>query len=522
MRLLDPAAPERAADLIPDGATVAVSGNGAQLVAETLLGGVERAFLHSGRPRDLTLFYPALPGRWTGSGIDHLAHPGLVRAVVASCFRIWDLHRMADLVQADRIEAHCLPMGVGFQLLRAAAAGQPGILSRVGLDTFVDPGPGGGSAFNRVRPSRTWVSRVDVDGEPHLYYRSPPVDVAILKATAADREGNLSLAGEPIRQAALDMAMAARARGGRVLAEARYLVRSGSLAPDRIAVPGFLVDAVLPQADPAPPPDPAMSGDWQVEASSVALPLSVRKVMARRIALLFTPGQLVNLGFGLPGLVGDVLAEEGVAEAVRLSVEHGPVGGRPTGKDAFGGAVGPRYLFTSPDTFTLYHGGNLDWAVLGAAEVDGAGNVAVHRFGRAIPGPGGFVDIAASARRLVFAAPLTTGGTVVDLLPEPDVGLRVAREGQVRKFVPHLRERTFSARQALRRGAEVWYVTDRATFRLTADGPLLTEVAPGVDLQRDVLDRMGFQPAVAQPLRQWPACLFRHEPMGLAARWADR
>jgi propionate CoA-transferase len=524
MRILDPDRPQEAASLIPDGAMLTLSGNGRQLVAETILSGIERAYLQAGHPRDLSLYYPALPGTRTGSGVDHLAHPGLVRAVITSAFRVWDLHGMADLVEQGRIEAHCLPMGVGFQLLRAAAAGQPGLLTRVGLDTFLDPGTGGGSAFNEAAPTQTWVQRLSIDGEPYLFYRSPPVDVAILKASAADRDGNLSLRGEPIRQAALDMAMAARARGGRVLAEVRYLVRRGSLAAARVDVPGFLVDAVLPQPGgeegEASDYDARVTGEWAVEPPASPAPLSVRKVMARRIALLLGPGQLINLGYGIPTLVGDVLAEEGVADAVLLSVEHGPIGGRPTAGAAFGASVGPRYLLTSPDTFTLYHARQLDWAVLGAAEVDAEGNTVVHRFGRSMPGPGGFIDITASAPRLVFATTLTTGGTRVCLRPAPETGLVVEAEGRVMKFVPRLAQRTFSAREALRRGAEVWYVTDRATFRLTPDGLSLVEAAPGIDPERDVADHMGFRPTIADDVRRWPSGLFRAEPIGLAARWS--
>lgn len=243
--------------------------------------------------------------------------------------------------------------------------------------------------------------------------------------------------------------------------------------------------------------------------------------MARRIAVLLDRGQLINLGFGIPTLVGDVLAEEGVADAVLLSVEHGPIGGQPTANDTFGAAVGPRYLFTSPDIFTLYHGRQLDWAILGAAEVDAQGNTVVHRFAGAMPGPGGFVDIAASARRLVFATTLTTGGTRIALRSPPGTGLVVEEEGRVTKFVPRLAERTFSAREALRRGAEVWYVTDRATFRLTPQGLTLVEVAPGIDPERDVVARMGFCPQVAPGWQRWPSDLFQAGPIGMAARWSD-
>jgi acyl CoA:acetate/3-ketoacid CoA transferase len=519
MHILDAAQPGEWAVLIPDGATIVLSGNGLQLLPETLLAGLEAAYHQGGHPRDLTVYYPALPGTRTGTGIDHLAHPGLVRSVVTSAFRVWDLHRMADLVEADGVEAHCLPMGIGFQLLRAAAARQPGILSRVGLDTFLDPGAGGGSSFNRVPPTRAWVSRTQVDGEPYLFYRSPEVDVAMVRATAADRDGNLSLAGEPIRHAALDMAMAARSRGGRVLAEVRYIVRRGSLPTRRIDVPGFLVDAVLPVSE-SRSQDASLTGEWAVETPTRATALTPRTVMARRIVMLLRPGQLINLGYGIPTGVGDVLAEEALTDAVLLSVEHGPIGGQPAAGDAFGGATGPRYLLSSPDIFTLYHGPHLDWAILGAAQVDAAGNVVVHRFDRAMPGPGGFLDITSAARRLVFATPLTTGGTRLNLPQRRGAGVSIGQEGTIAKFVPKLKERTFSARQALKRGAEVWYVTDRASFRLTSRGLQLVDVAPGIDPKRDVVDQMGFQPEIAPVLERWPDSLYQEGPMGLAAYWS--
>lgn len=525
MRVLDPDRAEDVADLVPDGATVAVCGNGSALLPDALLAAIERAFLARGRPRDLTLYYPALPGSAAGTGVDRLAHRGLVRAVVASAFRLWQLERMADLVRDDAVEAHCLPMGVAFQLLRAAAARQPGVVTRVGLDTFLDPGADGRTAMNGVAPTRRWVERLTLDGEAHLFYRSPAIDVALLQATAADRDGNLSLRAEPTRQAVLDMAMAAGARRGRVVAQVRYLVRRGSMPARQIDVPGFLVDAVLPMRDgtdgAGPVSDPALSGEWAVEDPGALVPLTPRKAMARRIALLLRPGELVNLGFGLPGLVGDVLAEEGVADRVLLSIEHGPIGGRPTGKGTFGAAVGPRYLLTSPDTFTLYHGGRLDWTILGAAEVDARGDVAVHRFGDAMPGPGGFVDIASSARRIVFATALTTGGARLAVRPPPDPGLVVEVEGRIPKFVPRLSERTFSAREALGRGAEVWYVTERAAFRLEAGGPTLVEIAPGLVPERDVLAPMGFRPRLAPALRRWPSALFESGPIGLARRWSS-
>jgi propionate CoA-transferase len=522
---------EDAARLIPDGATVVLSGNGSLLAPECVLCGVEHSFRTRGVPRELTLYYPVVVGTGPGTGVDRLAHPGLVRAVVASCFDIWGIDRMAALVRTEAIIAHCLPMGVMFQLLHAAADGQPGVLTPVGLDTFVDPavrGTGQNARTRAVEPSL--AERWEVAGRTWLFYRAPRVNAAILRGSVADEDGNVSLYREPIQQAALTMALAARAHGGVVIVQVQAVVRRGSLAPERVTLPGALVDAVV--VDPHQRQsslsefDPRLTGEWAVRPEPASLALTLDKVVARRAALELGPGMLVNLGFGLAALVAQVAAEEGVLEQLVLSVEHGPLGGMPTDTRTFGAAVGPHCVLRSTDVFALYHSGQLDLAILSAAEVDQEGNSNVSRFGDAMPGPGGYIDITGSTPRLVLLSALQAGGARVDVLPagagfpaDEGPGLRVRAHGRVPRFVPAVRERTFSARAALARGAQVAYITDRCTFALTPDGLMLTEVAPGIDPERDVLSLLPFRPAVAPSLRRWPACLFVPGPMGLRRQW---
>jgi propionate CoA-transferase len=519
---LPPERAEEALRLIPDGATVAISGNGSILQPERLLEGLEELYRSTGHPRDLTLFYPVVIGTGPGTGIDHLAHDGLVRGVIASCFDIWGIDRLARMVREGRVTAHCLPMGVMFQLLHAAADGQPGILTRIGLDTFVDPEVRG-TGHNPATPG-SLARRMVVDGETYLYYAAPPIDAALVRASVADEDGNLSLYREPIRQAVLTMALAARARRGPVIAQVQAVLRRGTLHAAQVDVPGCLVDAVV--VDPAQRQtsegeyDPSLTGEWVVPLGRqpllAPLALGPDKIMARRAACELRPGMVVNLGFGLATAVAAVAAEEGIAEELVLSVEHGPLGGAPAGSRVFGAAVSPTCILRSTDVFALYHSGQLGLAILSAAEVDEQGNANVSRFADVMPGPGGYIDITAGSPRLILLSALRAGGTRVEL---EGAGLRVRQEGRLPRFVRAVRERTFSGRAALARGARVQYVTDRCTFELTPEGLLLTEVAPGIDVGRDILAQMEFRPLLAPEIRRWPPELFRPGSMGLRERW---
>lgn len=509
-----------AASDIPDGATLVVAGNGSLLLPELVLQGIAEVYARQGRPEGLRVIYPVVSGTGPGTGVDHFAHPGLVREVISSTFDIWGIDRLVAMIQENRVKAHCLPMGVLFQLLRAAAAGQPGLLTRIGLDTFLDPAVHG-TGYNEIT-TESLAQRLTLDGEEWLYYRSPQIQVAILRASVADEDGNLSLYQEPLWQTPLEMAMAARAGGGKVIAQVKRLVRRGSLPPRLIDVPGFLVDDVV--VDPEQRQsveseyDPALTGELKVVLDGVSPALTPAKVMARRVALFLRPGMVINLGFGIPSLVAEVAVEEGIYRRLTLTVEHGPAGGMPTGTRTFGASVSPDFIFHTDDMFALYHSGQLDLSVLSAAEVDREGNVNASRFANGLRGPGGYVDISGGVRRLIVTATLTTGG---GSLRVDGGGTAVVAEGRNRKFVGTVRERTFSAKEALHRGAEVIYVTDRGSFRLTPQGLELFEIAPGIDLQRDILGQMEFTPLVARKIELWPRELYREGPMGLAERWGS-
>ena len=505
---------------LPDGAVVALCGNGSILQPESLLRALESGFLREGHPRDLTIFYPVVVGAEPGTGIDRLAYPGLVREVIASCFDIWGIDRMARMVREDAVRAHCLPMGIMFQLLRAAADGQPGILSRIGLDTFVDPEVRGTGHNNRTPESL--AERRTLDGEHWLFYRAPAVNAALLCATVADEDGNLSLYREPIRQGVLAMALAARARRGKVLAQVRAVVRRGTLPAARVDVPGCLVDVVVVDPDQKQTvlslDDPALTGEWALPPPpSVPTAVGIDRVIARRAAMELRPGMVINLGFGLATQVAQVVAEEGLAGRITFSVEHGPLGGTPTPNEIFGAAVSPTCILRSGDVFALYHSGQLDMAILSAAEVDAEGNANVSRFGDAMPGPGGYIDITAGTRDLILLCGVRAGGARLQVTGE---GVRVERQGRVPRFVPQVRERTFSARAARARGARVRYLTDRCAFELGPSGLVLSEVAPGIDVERDVLAQMEFRPQVAPSPRIWPRALLAPGPMDLGRWWS--
>ncbi len=509
-----------AARRIPDGAVVALCGNGSILQPESLLRAVEANFLERGHPAGLSVYYPVVVGTESGTGVDRLAHPGLVREVVASCFDIWGIDHLAGMVRRDEVLAHCLPMGIMFQLLRAAADGQPGIFSRIGLDTFVDPEVRG-TAQNRCTPD-SLAERRELAGEPWLFYRAPRISAALLAASVADEDGNLSLYREPIRQAVLPMALAARAAGGPVLAQVRAVVRRGSLPASRVDVPGCLVDAVVVDPEQAQTCladyDPVLTGEWVLPAGSLptAGDVDCDRVVARRAALDLRPGMVINLGFGLATRVAQIVAEEGLSDAVLLSVEHGPFGGTPSPNRIFGAAAGPTCILRAEDVFAFYHSGQLDMAILSAAEVDAEGNANVSRFADAMPGPGGYIDITAGTRDLLLLSAVRAGGARVRVV---DGGVRVEREGRVPRFVEAVRERTFSARAARARGGRVRYLTDRCLFELGPQGLTLTEVAPGIDVQRDVLDQMQFRPRIAERLRTWPQALFAPGRIDLGSFW---
>lgn len=516
--------------LIHDGDTVATGGFVGVGFAEGIAVALETRFLTtqretgSGAPAQLTLVYAAGQGDGKTRGLNHFGHQGMVRRVVGGHWGL--VPALQKLAVDNQIEAYNLPQGVISHLFRDIAAGKPGTLTHVGLDTFVDPRWGGGKV--NARTTEELVRLMEIDGREYLFYKAFPISVGIIRATTADPDGNLSMEREALTLEALAIAMAVRNSGGIVIAQVERLAARGTLHPRQVRVPGVLVDAVVVATEPAhhmqtfaEQYNPAYSGEIRVPVDTlVPLPLSERKVIARRAAMELRPNSVVNLGIGMPEGVAAVAAEEKMIDLMTLTAEPGVIGGIPASGMSFGAAVNTQAVIDQPSQFDFYDGGGLDIAVLGLAQADAQGNLNVSKFGSRLAGAGGFINISQNAKTVVFAGTFTADE--LDLRVEGG-RLRLAREGRTRKFVQAVEHRSFSGREALRRGQRVLYVTERCVFRLVGDaarggGLELIEIAPGIDLERDLLAHMDFMPAISAQLKLMDAALFAPEPMGLRER----
>jgi propionate CoA-transferase len=512
---------EDAAALIRDGDAVLFGGSGGgHAVPEAVIDALAARFTASGAPKGLTLISVVSLGDWQTAGFNKLALPGLARRVISGGFN--NCPAFAALALADQIEAYTLPQGTLSQLMRDMAAGRPGLLTTTGLHTFVDPRQSGGRQSASAREDL--VELVTIGGREHLLYKALPVDVAVIRATTADERGNLSMEREAFFGENFSIATTARRRGGIVIAQVERLAAAGTLPGKQVKVPGVVVDYLVlapgQRQTYQTPYSPAYAGELRQPETAIArLPFDIRKVIARRAAMELFPGAVVNLGFGVSNGIANVAAEEGFWRELTLTVEQGIIGGVPAGGKDAGAGVNYDMMADQPYQFDFYDGGGLDIAFLSFAEVDGEGNVNVSRYGKAVTGPGGFINISQGAKKVVFSGTLTTGG--LDVAADGERGLVLRQDGRTAKWVPKVQQITFSGRYARERGQEVMFMTDRAVFRLEPEGVALIEVAPGIDVRRDVLERIGFAVRVADPLPRMDARLFRPEPVGLGRDFHD-
>ena len=506
---------DQAIGLIPNGATVCVGGFVGCMHPEALTAGMEQCFLDQGRPNNLTLVYAAGQGDGADRGLNHLGHEGLVKRIIGGH---WSLApKLQKLALENKVEAYNFPQGVIAHLMRDVAAGKPGTLTHVGLHTFVDPRLEGGKLNERT--TEDLVQLMQVGGKDYLLYKAFPMDVALVRATYAGTEGNATFERECVQLEVVAMCQAVKNSGGKVILQVEGVVEKGSLNPRFVRLPGIYVDAIVIAPQEAHMQtfgtqyNAGFSGEVRVKATaSNGMCLNERKVIARRCAMELTPGAVVNLGIGIPEGIANIADEEQIGNDMTLTVESGLVGGTPAGGQDFGASLNYDCMLDEPAQFDFYDGGGLDMAFLGLAEADQAGNVNVSKFGPKIAGCGGFINITQNAKRLVYCGTFTAGGLKLSI---EEGKLKILQEGRAKKFRKAVEQITFSGQYAVKKGQPVIYVTERAVFELTADGLVLTEIAPGIDLEKEILAQMDFVPMISKDLREMDPRIFAERIMGL-------
>ncbi len=507
---------EDAVAIIRDGDTLCNSGFVGIGTPDHLLSALEKRFLETGSPRNLSLLFAAGQGDGKERGLNRLGHEGLLKRVIGGHWGL--IPKIGKLAIENKIEAYNLPQGCISHLYREIAAGRPGVLSKVGMRTFVDPRLEGGK-INEIT-KEDLVSLVTLAGEEWLHYKTMPLDIAFIRGTTADPQGNITMEREALTLDNLAMAMAAKNNNGFVIAQVERIAEAGSLHPRLVKIPGVLVDCVVvspPEDHPqtyAIQYDPGYAAEMRVPLKSLPImDLNERKIIARRAAFDLPLNGVVNLGIGMPEGVASVAAEEKILKYLTLTAEPGVIGGVPASGLNFGAAVNTDAIIEQNQQFDFYDGGGLDMACLGMAQTDASGNVNVSRFGPKLAGAGGFINISQNARKVVFVGTFKAGGLDINIEAG---GLQINQEGKAAKFVEKVEQVTFSGDFAREKGQQVLYVTERCVFELTAEGMMLTEIAPGIDLQKDILDQMDFQPIVKNPKRM-DGRIFIDMVMGLEA-----
>ena len=516
--------PAEAAALIPDGAIVSVSSSSGLGCPDLMLKAIGERFDETGHPRNLTTLHPIAAGDMSGiRGVDHIAKKGLLKRIIGGSYPsgpstaepplIW------QMITDNQIPAYNLPSGILFDMHREAAAKRPGVLTKVGIETFVDP-KRQGCAMNAAASEEPVVKRVSFEGDEWLYFPAIVPQVAIIRATTADERGNLTYEHEGAYLGGLDQALAARNNGGIVIAQVKRITKEGSLKPHDVRVPGMLVDYVI--VDPEQKQttqtlyDPAISGEIFRPLDTFRVPeFNIQKVIARRVAQELQAGSCVNLGFGISANVPRILLEEGLHGAVTWVIEQGAVGGVPLLDFAFGCASNADAYMPSPYQFTYFQGAGFDASLLSFLEIGRDGSVNVSKLSfrpHVTAGAGGFVDITARARKIVFSGMFNAGAKIA----VANGRLVIEKEGKLKKLVNEVEHVTFSGKRAVEQGQDITYVTERCVMKLTSAGIVLTEIAPGIDLQTHILEQSEFPLTVAADLKVMDAGLFAEGNIGLS------
>jgi propionate CoA-transferase len=500
----------QAAELIKDGSTVLWTTAGLSGFAEEVAIAIEKRFLETSSPRNLTAAHDCGCGDLKTRGMNHLAHAGLVKRLISG--HTGQAPRMGQLIAENKIEAYLLPQGVMAHLWRQIAGKKPGVITKVGLGTYIDPRLEGGKAS--AMTTEELVKVIELEGEEWLLYKTFPVHVAVIRGTTADEKGNLTMDKEGLLLEALPMAQAVKNSGGIVIAQVEYLAKANSLHPKAVKVPGVLVDYIV-VAKPenhmqtmGTMYNPALSGDSKVPLASLPpLPFDARKIIARRAAMELKPNMVINLGIGVPDGIGSVAAEEGITEMMTLTTELGTYGGMPANGPDFATAYNAEAIIEHEAQFDFYDGGGLDIAFLGLAQTDPEGSLNVSKFGSKVVGAGGFINISQNSKKVVFCGTFTNGAEV----SFADGKVTILSEGKTKKFVNKVDQITFSGKYAQKTELPVLYVTERAVFTLAEGLLTLVEIAPGVDLERDILAAMEFKPRISPQLKEMPREIFQEK-----------
>ncbi|PIE74883.1 MAG: acyl CoA:acetate/3-ketoacid CoA transferase [Deltaproteobacteria bacterium] len=504
-----------AVDLIQNNDTIAASGFVGTGIPEKILIELENKYLNEKTPRDLTLIYTAGIGDRQDKGMNRFGHEGLLKRVIGGHWGL--VPKLSKLAMEEKIQAYNLPQGVISHMYRDSAANKPRTITSVGIGTFVDPRIEGGKV-NKMTKEEI-VTLLNFDGKEYLAYKTFPLNIVIIRGTTADTNGNISMEKEALTLESLSMAMAARNAGGLVIAQVERIAQKNSLHPQRVKIPGILVDCIV-KSEPEfhkqtviTDYKPEYSGETRVPVNTIEpLEMDERKIIARRAAFELAANSVVNLGIGMPEGVANIANEEKILDLLTLTAEPGVIGGIPSGGLDFGTATNTEAIIDQPYQFDFYDGGGLDLAFLGMAEADKKGNVNVSRYAGKLIGCGGFINITQNAKKVIYLGTFTAGGLKVKA---ENGKLEIINEGKLPKFKEEVEQITFSGELAASKNKSVLYITERAVFSLSKDGLILEEFAPGIDPEKDIFPLMDFKPGISKNLKKMDKRIFNHEPMDI-------